>query len=258
MVVIPAGKFRMGTTDAELAALTASYGDHFKREAPQQEVTCSQPFAVGRFAVTFDEWEAAQRDGSWPRVTGLPPRQPSDEKGWGRGCRPVIAVSWDDAQAYVKWLSAKTGQTYRLLSEAEWEYACRAGSETAFWWGDTISASQANYDATNVYWGGSPGEYRKKTVPVDQFQPNPWGLYQMHGNVGEWCEDCWNWSYAGKPASLKATGGVWTTGDCSQRVLRGGSWYSVPPVLRSAYRSRSLATNRYGYAGFRVARTITP
>lgn len=258
MVVVPAGKFLMGTTDTEIAALSASYGDNFKDEAPQHEVAIPQPFAVGRFAITFDEWEAAQRDGSWPRVTGLPPRTPEDTGGWGRGRRPVINVSWADAQAYVKWLCAKTGQTYRLLSEAEWEYACRVGTESAFWWGDSISSSQANYNAMKVYWGGSIGEYRERTVPVDQFQPNPWGLYQVHGNVWEWVEDCWNESYADKPDSLKATGEAWTTGDCDRRVLRGGSWISFPFRLRSASRSGNYRVDRSSTFGFRLARTLTP
>ncbi len=243
MVVVPAGKFLMGSSDSAIAALTKAHGDYFKDEAPQHEVTIPRPFAVGRYAVTFDEWDAAVAAGSVSY-------KPADQ-GWGRGRRPVINVSWDDAQAYIKWLSSKTGQTYRLLSEAEWEYCCRAGTTTHFWWGDEISTEQANYNGNYTFGKGSKGEYRQKTVPVDSFQPNPWGLYQVHGNVWEWCADCWNDNYHNAPTD----GSAWATGDCGRRVLRGGSWFNYPQHLRAAYRYRYLAGYRDGNCGFRVART---
>ncbi len=141
---------------------------------------------------------------------------------------PIVGISWDDARAYVAWLSKASGASYRLPSEAEWEYACRAGSVTPFWWGSSISPHQANYDGNYTYeGGGSRGEYRKRTVPAKHFDANPWGLYQVHGNVWEWCEDLWHDSYADKPGSLKASGAAWTTGDGGPRVLRGGSWGSI-------------------------------
>ena len=163
----------------------ASETERTPREGPQHRVTFARPFAVGKFAVTFDEWDACVADG------GCNGYKPKDE-GWGRDKRPVINVNWDDAQAYVAWLSRKTGKTYRLLSEAEREYVTRAGTTTPFWCGPSISTSQANYDGNHTYGSGSKGEYRQKTMPVDSFQPNPWGLYQVHGNVWEWTEDCLN------------------------------------------------------------------
>jgi formylglycine-generating enzyme required for sulfatase activity len=153
----------------------------------------------------------------------------------------------------VKWLSAKTGKDYRLLSEAEWEYVCRAGTDTPFWWGSAITPEQANYDGNSVYkGGGKKGEYREKTMPVRSFDPNPWGLYQVHGNVWEWCEDCWHGNYNGAPDD----GSAWTDGQSSSRVVRGGSWFSNPNGLRSAYRDRYTTDLRSYSRGFRVARTL--
>lgn len=136
---------------------------------------------VYRVAVTFDEWDAA-------RAAGAELPEASDED-WGRGNRPVMNVSPEDAEAYCRWLSERTGQTYRLPSEAEWEYACRAGTDTPFWWGSSVSTEQANYDGNFIYGDGTKGEYREQTVPVDSFEPNSRGLCQMHGNVYEWCAD---------------------------------------------------------------------
>jgi formylglycine-generating enzyme required for sulfatase activity len=176
MVVVPAGEFMMGSPASEL-----------ERSADETQVrtTIAQPFAVGKFAVTFDEWDACLADG------GCNGYRPGDQD-WGRGKRPVINVNWDDAKAYATWLSRKTGKIYRLLSEAEREYATRAGTTTPFWWGSSITPKQANYDGSAEPYkgGGSKGEYRKATVPVDSFEASPWGLYQMHGNVWEWTEDC--------------------------------------------------------------------
>ena len=239
MVVVPAGSFTMGSPTSEV--LRGS------NESPQHAVTFARQLAVGRFALTFDEWDACAAAG------GCNGYKPSDE-GWGRGRRPVINVSWADAKEYVAWLSRKTGKTYRLLSEAEREYVTRAGTTTPFWWGSSISTSQANYNGRSTYDGAAQGEFRQKTLPVNSFQPNPWGLYQVHGNVGEWVEDCWNESYQGAPSD----GSAWTSGECSQRVLRGGAWRVDPQVLRSAHRGRDSAGGRFIGRGFRVGRTLTP
>ena len=236
MVVIPAGSFTMGNPGSEPMS---------DFETPQLRVRFARPFAIGRFAVTFDEWDACVADG------GCISR---NDEGWGRGKRPVINVSWDLAKAYVAWLSRKTGKTYRLPSEAEREYAARAGTTTPFWWGSSISTSQANYDGNHVYGSGSKGEFRQKTVPVDSFRPNPWGLYQVHGNVVEWMEDCWLDHYAGVPTD----GSAKTSGACTRRVQRGGHWKANPLWLRSAARSSSEASLGLSTFGFRVARTLTP
>ena len=145
-------------------------------------VASAHQFAVGRYAVTFEEWDAC--------VADMACEQRSDA-GWGRGRRPAINVSWHDAKSYVAWLTNKTGKPYRLLTEEEREYVARAGTETPFWWGSTISSSQANYDGGFVYGEGAKGQFRARTMPVDSFNPNPWGLYQVHGNVSEWTEDCY-------------------------------------------------------------------
>jgi formylglycine-generating enzyme required for sulfatase activity len=247
MVVVPAGSFMMGAPPGEPQRSDA--------EGPQHKVTFARPFAMGRYAVSFDEWDAAQRDKDWQAVTGRAARSPKDY-GWGRTDRPAIDVDWDDAKAYTKWLSAKTGKDYRLPSEAEWEYACRAATATPFWWGSAITPEQANYDGNYVYaGGGQKGEYRQETLPVKSFEPNSWGLYQVHGNVWEWCEDVWHNSYIGAPTD----GSAWTTEDGSrQRVLRGGSWYMYSQELRAASRSRLDTTYRDYGIGFRVARTLPP
>ena len=191
MVVVPAGEFWMGSKD----------GEGNEDERPRHKVTIAKPFAVGRYAVTFDEWDAA-------RAAGGVSHDPACQFR-GRGRRPVVNVSWDDAQAYIEWLWSKTGQRYRLLSEAEWEYCCRAGTETQYWWGDEISTKQANYDGNYTSGKGAEDEYSPKTLPVNSFRPNPWGLYQVHGNVWEWCQDCWNGDYHNAPAG----GSAWTAGD---------------------------------------------
>jgi len=251
MVVAPAGEFLMGATSSEIAALTkelSQAADLWKSEGPQRRVTVPRPFAVGRFAVTFAEWDACVADG------GCNGYRPKDE-GWGRGKQLVINVNWDDAKAYAAWLSRKTGRTYRLLSEAEREYATRAGTTAAFWWGPSISTSQANYNSTLTFAGGTGGRYRGKTVPVDSFASNPWGLYNVHGNVWEWVEDCWHDTYQGAPAD----GSAWLRGgDDHVRVVRGGSWGSGPLYLRAAYRFWNSAVSRLDSIGFRLARTLNP
>jgi YbdK family carboxylate-amine ligase len=175
-----------------------------------------------------------------------------DDKGWGRGNRPVINVNWNDAKAFAEWLSRKTGMAYRLLSEAEHEYVTRAGTTTPFWWGSSISPNQANYNGDYTYVGGPKGEYRGRTVSVDNFEANPWGLFNVHGNVWEWTEDCWNDINEGNPGN----GGARTTGDCSRNVVRGGSWVSNPKYLRAAFRFGITAGTRGSLFGFRLARTL--
>jgi formylglycine-generating enzyme required for sulfatase activity len=239
MVMVPAGSFTMGSP--------ANEAERSAEESPQHRVTFSKPFAVGRFSVTFDEWDACVADG------GCNNYKP-DDAGWGRGRRPVINVSWDDANAYVTWLSRKTGKPYRLLSEAEREYVTRAGTTTPFWWGVSISTNQANYNGNFTYGSGAKGDYRQKTVAVDSFQPNPWGLYQVHGNVYDWVEDCYHDTYNGAPSD----GSAWTSGECKYRVLRGGSWDYKPRNLRAANRYRGATDNRSNVNGVRLGRTLTP
>jgi formylglycine-generating enzyme required for sulfatase activity len=242
MVVIPAGSFTMGSPANEPER---SGGEE------QARVSIAAPFAVGKYAVTFDEWDACVADGG---CNGYKP----EDQGWGRGKHPVINVNWDDAKAYTAWLSRKTGKTYRLLSEAEREYVTRAGTTTPFWWGSSITPQQANFDGNYTYaGGGSKGEFRQRTVPVDSFQPNPWGLYQVHGNVWERMEDCWNDSNAGNPGDGRER----TTGTCTQRALRGGSFDDVPRLLRSAFHggfTEITAGDRVDSVGFRLARTLNP
>ncbi len=241
MVVVPAGSFMMGSPASEPL--------REDDEGPQHKVTIAKPFAVGKYAVTFAEWDACAADGGCGR------QKPSDE-GWGRGGRPVINVNWHDAKRYAAWLSKKTGNAYRLLSEAEREYVARAGTKTPFWWGKSITPAQANYNGSFVYGGGGKeGEYREKTLPVKSFEPNPWALYQVHGNVWEWVEDCYHDSYAGAPANSSA----WTTGKCEKRILRGGSWSSIPEYLRAENRTwNGPAGPGSRNSGFRLAWTITP
>jgi formylglycine-generating enzyme required for sulfatase activity len=233
MTVVPAGRFLMGSPAGRGA----------DNERPQHEVTIAKPFAVATFALTFDEWDACAAQGGCRRDV-------SDNR-WGRGRRPVINVSWDDAQDYVKWLSSITGKQYRLLSEAEYEYAARAGSQTTYPWGDGIKLggrAMANGRGCDSPWDN------KQAAPVGSFEANRFGLYDMVGNVREWIEDCWNRSYQGAPAD----GSPWTRGDCRRRVVRGGSWVDLPDYLRSADRDSAAADLRDEVLGFRVARTLSP
>jgi formylglycine-generating enzyme required for sulfatase activity len=266
MVVVPAGGFMMGTGQAEIDALCQEYKDwaqFFKREAPQHKVSIGKPFAVGRLTIKRGEFAAFVSEtghdmsGGAYVWTGKECKADANKSWLDPGfaqddSHPVVCVNWDDAKAYAKWLSGKTGKGYRLPSEAEWEYACRVGAQTPFWWGSSISVQQANYDGNYTFGGGKKGEYRQKTLPVKSFQPNPWGLYQVHGNVWEWCEDCWNESYDGAPSD----GSTRTAGDCKIRILRGGSWYYDLANLRAAFRGRHNSESRISDAGFRVARTL--
>jgi len=237
MVVLPAGEFMMGSPENEAGRSNS--------EGPRHKVVIEYPLAVGRYEVTFAEWYACVAGGGCNH-------RPRDS-GWGRGRRPVINVSWDDVVTeYIPWLSRITGQTYRLLTEAEWEYAARAGSASPFSTGTTISTHDANFDGTSTYGGSEKGEYRKRTLEAGSFAPNAFGLYDMHGNVWEWVADCHSESYAEAPSDGSAAYGV--TG-CS-RVMRGGSWIDSPRVLRSAVRGYVPANTRFIYRGFRVARKI--
>ena len=328
-------------------------------EGPVHEVTMAHPFAVGVYEVTFEEWEACVSGGG---CGGYRP----DDAGWGRGRRPVINVSWEDAKAYVEWLTGRTGKEYRLLSESEWEYVARSGTDTRyFWWGDEIGLHRADCEAcvelfidgsgkdaqmqarwerspldvddkgwargwsdpevverdsrwrewvgcavrweeaqryvewlsrktgegyrllkesewddvaragtgTGYFWwgyeigldlanhrgvhamfeGGAPFAGPCQTTPVGSFPANPFGLYDVHGNVWEWVEDCWNDNYRGAPSD----GSAWESGDCGNRVLRGGSWLNDGPDLRSANRFSGSTGSRGNQVGLRVARKLT-
>ena len=276
MVVVPAGTFIMGSPESEAGRLRVVYDQEGEAiswttddaeglevgmdqrlvivEGPQRYVTIAAPFAVGVYEVTFEEWDACARGGG---CGGLIP----DHEGWGRGRRPVINVSWPEARSYAEWLSRETGEDYRLPSEAEWEYVARAGTETARYWGETDAAQcrHANgADATAVqeYPGwvtASCSDGYSETAPVGSYQPNAFGLYDALGNVWERTLDCWNERYSGAPAD----GSAWESGDCTDRVSRGGGWLSEPGRLRSASRSRNAAEDfRSETGGFRVVRII--
>jgi formylglycine-generating enzyme required for sulfatase activity len=224
MVVVPAGEFDMGSADAPV-------------EGPIHRVAIANPFAIGRRDVTFAEWDLC--------VAAAACKFSPPDHGWGRADRPVIEISWDDAKDFIGWLSKKTGQTYRLPSEAEWEYAARAGSPSAFWWGREVGAGHARCQDC----GGEPA---RQTAPVGTFRPNAFGLYDTAGNAAEWVQDCWNASYRGAPAD----GSAWTSGDCGLRVLRGGSFANKAVAVRSAARFRYDEDVRYYANGFRVARDV--
>jgi formylglycine-generating enzyme required for sulfatase activity len=241
MVVVPAGEFVMGSPESEKG--------RGKDEGPQRKVTFAQPFAVGKFEVTFAQWDACTTEGG---CTHKP-----DDQTWGRGKRPVINVSWDDARQFVAWLAKKTGKPYRLLTEAEWEYSARAMTKiqetnVPFSTGQTINYKQANYDANFTYNKGPQGIYRQKTLDVGSLPRNAFGLHDMHGNVWEWVEDCYKDSYAGAPTDGSAV----TSPNCSLRILRGGAWNYYPRLLRSAYRYATAAGVRMENAGLRVARAL--
>ncbi len=255
MVVVPAGSFMMGSPPS---------GDwRFQDEEPQRRVTVRTAFAIGIYEVTFEEWDACVRGG------GCGDYRPSDE-GWGRGRRPVTNVSWEDATHYVQWLSEETGETYRLPSEARWEYAARAGTETDRYWGDSVSEQcrhangfdkdLAETDPGHVermrllgvgFASCSDGQ-AKGTAPVGSYEPNAYGLYDMIGNLTEWTDDCAGGDYAEGAADDSA----WSFGDCSRRMLRGGTWGYPPEMLRSANRFSFEIEHRDNGLGFRVARDI--
>lgn len=225
MVVIPSGSFLMGSEPGAGEA----------NESPQERQTLDRPLAVGRFEVTFDEWDACLADG----VCTAPWSQ--DEPGWGRGRRPVIQVDWNEAQTYVGWLSDRTGRTYRLLSEVEWEYAARAGTSGLHHTGEAITPADANYERSGL----------RRTVPVGSYPANAFGLHDMLGNVWEWVADCYDASptpaHGGTSKDDKA---------CSLRVMRGGGGASPAEDVRSARRSQMSIGMRTNDLGFRVARDL--
>jgi formylglycine-generating enzyme required for sulfatase activity len=231
MIVVPAGTFTMGSPPTEPGRL-----DH---EGPQHVVTIAKPFAVSKFDVTFADWDACVTVAGCPKIP---------DSGFGRDTKPVINVSSDEVQQYVEWLSKMTGQPYRLLTEAEWEYAARAGSTTAYYWGTEIGRGNADCNGCGSKWDNL------QTSPVGSFAANQFGLYDMAGNVWQWVEDCYHDDYNGAPTD----GAPRTSGDCSRRVIRGGSWYSTSQFLRAANRDRLNPGNRDNGLGFRVGRTLIP
>ena len=225
-------------------------------EGLQHRVTLARQFAIGTFDVTRDELAAFVTDtgydirskcyiwtGEWAEKEGFSWRNPGFEQ---TDSHPAVCVSWSDAQAYVNWLNKKTFKGYYLLSESEWEYAARAGSTTTYYWGDEIGRNNAVCSGCGSQWDN------KGTAPVGSFKPNAFGLYDMAGNVWDWTEDCYHDSYNGAPAG----GSPWTSGECSFRVVRGGSWPDAPRYLRSANRYKDGAAVRSNNIGFRVARTL--
>ena len=244
LVVVPSGSFQMGSPLGESGRLDS--------EGPVHRVTIVRPFAVGVYEVTRGEygrfvsstgWSSGDscwvyEGGEWKDRSGRSWRSPGFHQG---DSHPVVCVSWEDAQGYVEWLSDETGEEYRLLSESEWEYVARGGTETAYHFGSSLTSSRANYGRNN-----------DGTVRVGRYGTNGFGLHDVHGNVWEWVEDCWNDSYHGAPTD----GSVWKSGDCGKRVLRGGSWSDGPRYLRSAFRLRYPSGGRDSVIGFRVARTL--
>lgn len=272
LVVVPAGRFKMGSTAAQIAALagattdsgTGAFSDGagahpmgaewWQTEAPQHEVTLPRPFAIGRNAITRGQFAAFVKDTGLETQSGAyvwrgdhferdataswrAPGFPQDDT------HPVVCVSWFDANAYAAWASHRTCQTYRLPSEAEREYAARAGTTSHYWWGAASSKDKANYAG-------------KGTAPVASFTPNPWGLHNVHGNIWEWCADSWHDSYTNAPTD----GAVWTTAttpaDAARRVIRGGSWVLGAQLLRSANRLYNPAVERSHDLGFRLVREL--
>jgi formylglycine-generating enzyme required for sulfatase activity len=236
MVQIPEGEFLMGSPPDEEG--------HFGNEGPQHRVRL-QRFFLGQTPVTQAQWQVVA---GWPKHERELTPDPSRFKGTNR---PVEAVSWLDAIEFCKRLSRRSGMEYTLPSEAQWEYACRAGTTTPFHFGESISAELANYDATVSYGNGSQGVHLQRTTDVASFPANPWGLHDMHGKVWEWCADHWHDNYQGAPGDGSAWFAV-NANKYTRRLLRGGSWYSPPQTCRSAYRRRPPPDARINALGFRV------
>jgi formylglycine-generating enzyme required for sulfatase activity/ribosomal protein L25 (general stress protein Ctc) len=245
MVYIPGGKFQMGTDDQKINELCEKYKvDYFQRESPQHKVII-EPFFMGKYPVTQAQWQVVA---NMQKVDRPLNPNPSCFKGANR---PVERVSWDDAVEFCKRLSNHTKREYRLPSEAEWEYACRAGTTTPFHFGETITIDLANYDGNYIFGHGVKGRYREETTEVGSFKvANNFGLYDMHGNVWEWCQDHWHDSYKGAPTD----GSAWQDTNKSNimRMLRGGSWVSGPGDCRSAYRNFTYLVDLDDNIGFRV------
>ena len=248
MVYIPPGSFLMGSSEDELG--------RYKMEGPQHPVTIAQPFFMAKHPVTQAQWRVVAAMDQVERELNPEPSKFDGDN------RPVEQVSWLDAVEFCRRLEGVTGRPYRLPSEAEWEYACRAGTATPFHFGDSITTDLANYRGTDweyegktypgAYRDGPYGEYREETTEVGSFEvANAFGLYDMHGNVWEWCQDWWHESYEGAPTD----GSAWLSHEEDaeeNRVLRGGSWYGFPAYCRSAYRGRNAPDDIGGYVGFRV------
>ena len=223
MAAIRGGCFQMGSSDSEEG--------RFDDERLHR--VCVRHFMIGKYAVTFDEYD---------RFVAATGRERPDDSGWGRGRRPVIHVRWNDAVAYAYWLSQRTGRHYRLPTEAEWEYAARAGTTTTYHWGNTVGCNNANCDGCSSQWAA------KQTAPVGSFSPNPWGLYDMLGNVWQWTCSAYVNPYHGDEQRCQTSGAV-------DRVIRGGSWFLNPRFARAAHRSASTPTYRGYETGFRLVRT---
>jgi formylglycine-generating enzyme required for sulfatase activity len=257
-VVIPAGEFLMGTADADRDAIIQEFTRHGTSQADAEEWTDWQrpqhrvhlpEFWMGKFAVTQAQWQQVAQE---PKVQLDLNPDPAQFKG---ADRPVEQVSWEEAVEFCARLAEKTGKPFRLPSEAEWEYACRAGTTTPFHFGETITADLVNCRATVPYGKAAKGQYREQTAPVGSFPPNAFGLYDLHGNVWEWCADPWHDNYRDAPVD----GSVWATGGNSTlRVLRGGSWYGRPVFCRAAYRNHNRPDGRDGSVGFRVVCSVFP
>ncbi|WP_332876521.1 SUMF1/EgtB/PvdO family nonheme iron enzyme [Massilia sp. S19_KUP03_FR1] len=252
LVLIATGRFHMGSPEHERAIALAAGAQRIwlARETPQHWVGIERPLAMGRTPVTVGEWRRFASATGWRHHGDVDWEAPGFTQ---TDTHPVVGVSWNDVQLYLVWLCKQTGQRYRLPTEAEWEYACRAGTRTAFSTGDTIHAGQANYDASFSYNGGATGVFRRGTTPVGAFAPNPWGLLDMHGNVWEWVQDVVHDTYDGAPTD----GSAWRNGgDQSRHILRGGCWLYHPRYLRSALRNGFSATMANDIVGFRVVREL--
>lgn len=237
MIVIPAGTFMMGDP-----------GNWYSRrhERPQHEVSIPKPLAVGRFEVTFAEWDTCVEDG------GCGGHRP-DDFGFGRGKRPVFNVSWNAVQSYISWLNTKSPNKYRLLTEAEWEYMARAGTTTDYTTGQNITANQASFDDNPHNTGSGKSRRPAMTTPVGSFTPNLFGIYDVEGNVGEYTQDCWHENYEGAPSDGRA----WIeNGNCEQRVARSGAWGAMKDEMRTSSRGSFHIYRTSVSYGFRLARDL--
>lgn len=226
LMTVPAGSFIMGSNTRH------------KYEKPPHKVTISKAFAIGKYETTFDEWGACLKDGGCAH-------NPDDHK-WGRGKRPVINITVTHVKGYLNWISKKTGHTYRLPSEAEWEYAAHAGTTTEYWWGNEMGKDNAN--CRHCLTAGIPHE----TFPTGTYKANPFGLFDTSGNVWEWTLDCWNKSHVSAPTD----GSPRLTGNCQKPVIKGGSWYYIPKNQRPAWRAKNDHRAKSYGIGFRVVREL--
>ncbi len=226
LVLVPAGSYSMGDLN----------GGGRVNERPVHNVRILKKFAVGKFEVTYDNWDACV----WDVGCDYNPKS-----YWGRGYVPIVGISWNDTRNYLDWITRKTGKKYRLLSESEWEYVARSGSSSDFHWGDKVGYDNANCVNCGKRWWD-------RAAPVGSFNPNPLGLFDVHGNAAEWVEDCWNDSYDGAPLD----GSAWLTGNCSMRVLRGGAWLTPVERIRLSSRTPAKSEERSLTYGFRVARDL--